>query len=73
MVTVRPVDWARDEEGLSALDTSLVTDRVYDVEAEVDQRVVGLAAAHYSAWNARVVLWHLTSSRAIAAAGRAQP
>jgi GNAT superfamily N-acetyltransferase len=28
-VTVRPVDWARDAEGVAAIDTSFTTDRVY--------------------------------------------
>lgn len=29
------------------------------VAAEVDGRLVGFAAAQYTAWNCRVVLWHL--------------
>ena len=28
-MTVRPVDWARDAEGIAAIDTSFTTDRVY--------------------------------------------
>jgi GNAT superfamily N-acetyltransferase len=42
-VTVRPLDWARDAEGVAAIDTSFTTDRVYRFARE--QTGLGFALA----------------------------